>query len=33
MTVSPEIKDSGHGRERAAAGVREFCNLKPVWKA
>ncbi|GIG01166.1 NADP-dependent succinic semialdehyde dehydrogenase [Catellatospora citrea] len=27
------VKNSGYGREMGSAGIREFCNLKAVWKA
>jgi len=27
------IKNSGHGRELAALGIKEFCNAKTVWVA
>jgi hypothetical protein len=27
------VKNSGYGRELTFAGIREFCNLKAVWRA
>jgi succinate-semialdehyde dehydrogenase / glutarate-semialdehyde dehydrogenase len=27
------VKNSGYGREMSEAGIREFCNLKAIWKA
>jgi succinate-semialdehyde dehydrogenase/glutarate-semialdehyde dehydrogenase len=27
------VKASGYGRESAAAGIRDVCNLKTVWRA
>jgi succinate-semialdehyde dehydrogenase / glutarate-semialdehyde dehydrogenase len=25
------VKSSGHGRELSYQGIREFCNIRPVW--